>query len=191
MSEDRSKNEKKKLDDKRYLVIVIIVAVVILSSIALVRFGDYFTVDPKLPPGVGEIGSEHVHAKFAVLLDGKFIDFSAVTYSKYANANDYIFMMDDGSYNIIHRHAANATLGMFFDSLGMSYTGNCFITPDDTRNVQFELFTQTKFCDEGDMKLKLYVNQKLNEENENDVIQDRDNILIVFDDNNKPERKYK
>ena len=191
MSNRKSNSDTSFFENKRYLTLAIIGAIIILAALAVIRFGDtWFSPEPVRPEGVGEIGSEHVHAAFSVILDWTFVDFDPIRYSKNAFANDYIFMMGDGSYNIIHRHASGATLGMFFDSLGMKYVGECFILPEGTKNGRGEPFERLEFCDEGDKKLKMYVNGKLNEDNENYIIQDNGQILIAYDEKNKPERGY-
>lgn len=192
MSKASPRGSFPKVENKRHIIIVIIAAIIILSSIYVIRFSDYFEESIELPPGVGEIGSEHVHAKFAVLLNNTWVNFNPYSFSEYTNANDFIYMLDDESYNVIHREATGATLGLFFASLGMNYTGNCFILPEDAEGIGtgVRLMPQTEYCDKGEMKLKLYVNQELNEENENYVFQDRENILIIYDKGTSPTKVY-
>ena len=179
---------KSPLENKKYIIFAIIGSIVIISMIATFKF--YNNENVSVPEGVGEIGSEHVHANFAVLLDWMFIDFNPIKYDKYANANDYIFMMNDGSYNLIHRHAANATLAMFFESFGIQYGENCLIIPPDTENVKGEPYERLEYCNEGDYKTRLFVNGKLNEDGPIYIIQDKDSLLIAFDNKTSIERNY-
>lgn len=178
-----------KLTNKKYIILAIIGSIILISTIASIRFSD-FDVD-ELPEGVGEIGSEHAHAKFSVMLDSDFIDFDPITYDKYANANKYMFMMPDGSYNVIHRHAANVTLGMFFDSFGIKWTDDCLVFSPDTVKTQGKPFERLEYCNEGDEKTRLFVGGDLNEMGPNYIIQEGEQILIVFDDRVKTQRNYK
>ena len=178
-----------KFENKKYIILAIIGAIILISTIISVRFYDDSTLD-NVPEGVGPIGSEHTHGVFAVLLDWKFVDFNPMFYDKYANANNYIFMLNDDSYNVIHRHTANATMGMFFDSFDINYSDNCFIIPPDTRDVKRETFEILEYCNEGDEKIRLFVNGKLNEEGPNYIIQDFDQLLLAYDNKTKTERNY-
>lgn len=182
--------EKPKLENKKYLGLTIIAAIIIVSLFAVYQFSDSFDSETR-PEGVGEIGSEHVHTKVSVILDWQWLSLEASEYSRYANANDYIFMQPREPYNLVHRHATGATLGLFFDSLGMKYSGDCFTLTEGGFNPDTdEPFERTEFCTDGDNILKLYVNGKLNEVNENYIIQDNDSVLIVYDNSTKTEKSY-
>ena len=170
---------KSKLEDKRYLIITIVVAIIILSAVAVIRFGDEVFGPPSPYPGVGKLGSDHQHTRFAVWLDGDRVSFSPNNYPKYANANEYIFI-DEFDGNTIHKVASGATLDIFFESFGMEFTNNCFIINDDTYTVSREKFDRTEYCNEGDKTLKLYIKEELNTEFEKHVLFDRDRILITY-----------
>jgi len=186
------------LENKKYIALTIIVAIIIISSIAVIRFGGDLFQEPLPPPpeGIGEIDSEHVHAAFAVILDLMFIDFDADTYDKYAKADPYIFMQADGTNNVVHRLATGVTLAYFFDTLGFTYTEDCFIVPKGVFTAQFKPFERSEYCNEGDGKfdyqVKLFVNHDLNEDGPNYIIQNRDLILLSYDDRNatKTTRSY-
>lgn len=181
-----------KLENKQYVIIAIIAAVAIISTVVIVRFGYIGDLNPR-PEGVGEIGSDHVHAKIGIQLNGKFVDMDPGIYPQYANANDYIFL-DSVSKGVIHRMAKGATLGMLLDSIGWKLTDDCLVIPENTYNVAGEKLNQTEFCNDGDMKVKLYVRDRISnvgllvEDPKNYVAQERDRLVLVYDNINTPER---
>lgn len=188
-------SKKSKLENRRYLIIAIIGAVVVISVVAVVRFSYEELFNPP-PPGVGKVGSEHVHAKIGTILNGTYVDYNPVLYPKYAHANDYIYV-DELNRNKLHIVATGATLGMFLESVGMKFTSECFIIPKITFDSIGLRFTQTEFCNDGDMGLKFYVRCNLcdigilTEDPENYVVKDGDRLLIVYDDWETTERLFK
>ncbi|MCH7647018.1 MAG: hypothetical protein IIA83_00205 [Thaumarchaeota archaeon] len=126
-----------------------------------------------------------------MLLDFVFIDFDPIKYPKYANVNEYMFIMPDSTYNVIHRHASNVTLAMFFDSFAITWNDACFIISPETENVKRERFEILEYCNDGDSQTRLYVNGQLNEEGHHYVVQDNEKLLITFDNKTKTERSYK
>jgi len=170
-------SQKSKLGDNRYLIITIVVAIVILSAIAVIRFDVFGPPSPY--PGVGKLGSDHQHTRFAVWVDGDRVSFSPKNYPRYAHANEYIFI-DEFDGNTIHKVASGATLDIFFESLGMKFTNNCFIIDDDAYTVSREKFDRTEYCNEGDKTLKFYIKEELNTEFEKYVLFDKDQILITY-----------
>lgn len=169
------------------MVLAVIAAVIIISALTVVRFVDDALTS--MPLGVGPIGSEHVHAKFAVMLNGTWVDTHLDGNPYFVNANEYIFL-ERPNFNIIHRHATGATLGMFLEGLGMTFTDGCLIIIGDVLTSYEKSFEKKEYCEEGNYKLKLYVNQQLNKENGEYVILEGDNIFIVWDNVNEPTRSY-
>jgi hypothetical protein len=164
-----------KSSSKRNLYIAIIAAVVIVSIVAVIRYSDVFA-PPSPYPGVGKPGSEHVHASFMVYIEGGAVDFSPKKSPHYSKANEYIFLENDA--RTIHRFATNATLGMFFESLGMKFNSTCFILPEPLNG-------KTDYCESDDKTMKFYVNNELNVEYEKYVIKERDRILISYGNENE------
>lgn len=167
-----------KIQNKRFLIIAIIGGIIILSSVLVIRFSDdIFYTSPY--PGVGKLGSDHQHARFQVIIDEYRWSSSPVLYDKYKNANEYILIEpDDG--NTIHRFATGATLDIFFNSLGMQFTKDCFIVPEKTFSVHKKELGPAEYCNQGEKTLKFYINNELNDEYEQYVIQERDRVLIIY-----------
>ena len=176
--------QKSLLENKKLIAITIAVCSIIIISIIMVKTG---VIDFDRPEGVGLIGSDHAHAKIGISLPDEWLDLHLDNFPQYSFANDYIFL-DDINYNQIHRVAYGATLSMFLEGLGMQFTDDCFIINDDVLDVRGNPYPQNEFCNDGEMRIKLYVNNKLVEENGNYIIKDQDAILITYDDKNTPTR---
>ena len=130
---------------------------------------------------IGILGSQHIHADFKVYIDRKSINF--------ANPNYYMkssFLHLDDNRNkedasgVLHMHATGVPLWIFFKSIGMDFNKDCIT-----------LENKEKFCNDGNKKLKFYVNGKENNEFENYVFNDLDKILISYGDESEDEIKNK
>lgn len=111
----------------------------------------------------------HVHADFKVFLSGKELNFNM---QKFDVANPFIHMHlnnPDGDKIIHIEGMSNATLSIFFESMGMKFNSTCFI-PDDG----------TTFCNEGDKRVRMFVNSKENFNFDLYLPQDTDRILITY-----------
>jgi hypothetical protein len=73
--------------------------------------------------------------------------------------------------SVLHMHATNVPLWVFFRSIGMDLSKECLIID----NVQ-------KFCNTGKSILKFYVNEKPSNDVENYVFNDNDKILVSYGD---------
>ncbi|MBI2918213.1 MAG: hypothetical protein HYY01_09475 [Chloroflexi bacterium] len=93
--------------------------------------------------GLGAPGSVHTHQDLKVYLLGKPVDFSQ---PKYQLRSDYIHM-EAGNGDMIHTHATGATLGLFFESMGITFNDQCFI-----------LEIGERYCNDGQNTLKMLVN---------------------------------
>ena len=121
-------------------------------------------------PKIGPVGSTHIHQDVKIYLDGQQLDLSQQKYQVRAPQ----VHVEDGDGDVIHVHATGVPIGMFFDSLGMKLTTNCFETDDGTN-----------YCNEksdGGKTLKFYVNgqKSLNGEFEKYIPRDVDKILISY-----------
>jgi len=186
--------------NKRHLILAIIGAVIILSAILFIRF-SYDDIFNPPPEGVGEIGSEHIHAKLGIYVGEQWVDMDFPRNPQYLKKNDYIYF-DETPRNIIHRTATGATFGMFLESIGMQFTDNCFILPDVTLDSTGTLFTQTEFCNtdyqdgRDNMTIKFFVRCEgcktghLTEDPNNHIFQDGEGLLIVYDDIDRTTRNY-
>ena len=112
----------------------------------------------------------HVHADFKVFIDGQAVDFSD---PKYFVKSAFIHVEDDhkpGTGDVLHMHAENVPLWMFFESQGMTFNKDCF-----TMDTQ-------QYCNQGNKKVSFYVNGQPSDAYEDYVIQDDDQILISYND---------
>lgn len=128
-------------------------------------------MDLRLLSGVGELRSVHLHADVKVYTDGKAIDFSQ---KKYQLAARFIHF-EDGIGDVIHIHATGLTLSHLFKSLGGELSSNCLVLEGKSN------------CNDGDKKLKLYVNGQPSTEFDNRVIKDLDKYLISYGSENESE----
>lgn len=122
-------------------------------------------------PDVPVLGEKvHEHADFAVYLDGEQLDFTPAKYqSSKDNPLDPDAHLHDGNGDVTHKHRKGITLGYFFNTLGMKFDNQCFVT-DDGR----------EYCNTADKKLKMYVNGKENIVFGNYEFSDLDRILISY-----------
>lgn len=133
------------------------------------------TSQPKQPPagdvsgGNNSDANYHVHADFLVVLDGSAFDFNKAEYMSmpFEELSENIHLHDFNP-NVIHVQNENATLGEFFESLGMKLDKNCFDSGAQ------------KYCSNETKKLQMFVNGKPSEEFERFKPKDLDRILIFF-----------
>jgi hypothetical protein len=136
-------------------VIVIIAALLIAGYILLVP------VTPAQP--------YHIHADFKVILNGTAFDFNKAQYmSEVRHELSANVHLHDFVPTVIHFHSPNATLGDFFQSLGMDFNSNCFFDGN------------ISYCTNSIQKLRLYVNGTLNNQFGNYKPSDLDKILIYY-----------
>ncbi|HJS68001.1 MAG TPA: hypothetical protein VJ730_01145 [Nitrososphaera sp.] len=169
---------KKKRDDsyfaagrrrnRKYMMIIIpIVAAVAVAGIAAAvltpRSADF-----------GPLGSAHVHAIFAVKLDGENIDFSQRQYQVGSTGNQYIhFEGNDGT--TVHRHSTKVPIGEYLRSVDMDIREGCFV-----------LDSGEQFCNDG-KKLRFFVNGEEESSIMDYILQDEDRILIIYGDEEQSE----
>lgn len=113
----------------------------------------------------GKYNSEHVHAAFVIKIEGKQIDFSE---DKYQLKSRFIHV-ENNDGTTLHRHATGVPFGDFLKSVGMNIVDRCFIRDDGGR-----------YCENGNMKLRFFLNHKEVDSVTNYVIQNGDRLLIVF-----------
>lgn len=122
------------------------------------------SIDLHLLSGIGALRSTHLHADIKVYIEGKAIDFSQ---RKYQLQNRFVHF-EDGIGDIVHIHTTGLTIGHLFKSLGMDFNNNCIV------------FERQSYCDDGNKKLKFYVNRQLSHEFNNKVVQDLDKYLVSY-----------
>jgi len=126
---------------------------------SLVPLNDEETSSPIL----GVFGDEHGHAEILVIINGNKIDFSL----PFFQLNSKWIHFENFNGKEIHRHSSGATLGYFFDTLGLGLTDDCFVYPNGD-----------PFCSTDDIPLEFYINQELVPTIRDYIIQEGDEITI-------------
>lgn len=182
IKKDKTLNPKKEKDNKSYFsvtrrrrnknLMVIVPAVAAVLAVMAYAINVYSENLEKPTHQFGPLGSEHVHAAFAVKINGEKLNFSQPQYqvrSKYIHVEN-----NDG--NTLHRHATKVPVEEFFRSVGMNVTDKCFT-----------LENNTSYCSDGNSNLEFYVNGNKTNSIANYVLKDNDRILIVYGNKNEME----
>lgn len=155
----------RKKRNKRLMFIIPAVAVLIaVTAYALSVYSSNVTYNN---PAYGVLGSAHVHAAFAVKLNGTKLDFAG---DKYQVKSRYMHV-ENGDGDTLHRHATGVPVAEFFRSIKMNVTDSCFTNDNGT-----------KFCSNGNENLEFYVNGNKTNSIADYVFDDDDRILIVYGD---------
>jgi hypothetical protein len=167
----------KKKEDKSYFaasrkrrnrnLMYIIPAVAVLVAVAAYSISVY-SQNIKAPTAYGPIGSAHVHAAFAIKLNGTQLDFSK---DKYQVKSRYMHV-ENGDGTTLHRHATGVPIAEFFKSIRMNTTDTCFTTDN-----------KTQYCSNGNQNLEFFVNGNRTKSIADYVFNDDDRILIVYGEN--------
>ena len=179
IKKDKPLNPKKERDDRSYFAVtrkrrnrnlmIIVPAVIVLFGIMAYAVTVYSGNLESPDQNFGPLGSEHVHAAFAVKINGEKLDFSQ---EKYQVKSQYIHV-ENNDGNTLHRHATGVPVGEFFASLGMNVTDSCFT-----------LENKTSYCSNGNSNLEFYVNGNKTNSIANYVLKEDDRILIVYGNKN-------
>lgn len=114
----------------------------------------------------------HEHADFAVYLDGQRFDFTKAKYQdSKTNPLNSDAHLHDGNGEVTHKHRKGITLAYFFNTLGMKFDSQCFVTDDGKQ-----------YCNSGGKTLKMFVNGKENSMFGEYEFTDLDRILITYGD---------
>ena len=155
---------RKKRNKRLMLIIPALAALIAVTAYALSVYSSHVTPNN---PAYGVLGSAHVHAAFAVKLNGTKLDFSD---NKYQVKSRFMHV-ENGDGNTLHRHATGVPVAEFFKSIKMNVTDSCFT--NDNR---------TKYCSNGKENLEFYVNGNKTKSIADYVFNDDDRILIVYGD---------
>lgn len=125
---------------------------------------------------IGVLGSQHIHADFKVYVDGQALDFAKPNYymkSSFLHVDDNQNKQDAGG--VLHMHAKNVPLWLFFRSLGMKLDKDRLTLNDG------------KVYGNGDgNSLKFYLNGKKVDDLGNYVFRPLDKLLISYGPENDP-----
>ena len=155
---------RKKRNKRLMLIIPAVAALIAVTAYALSVYSSHVTPNN---PAYGVLGSAHVHAAFAVKLNGTKLDFSD---NKYQVKSRFMHVENrDG--NTLHRHATGVPVAEFFKSIKMNVTDSCFTNDNGT-----------KYCSNGKQNLEFYVNGNKTKSIADYVFNDDDRILVVYGD---------
>jgi len=124
-------------------------------------------VQPQPANNFGGLNSAHEHAAFVIKINGTYLDFSKY---KYQVKSPYIHV-ENGIGTTIHKHAINVPFGEFLRSINMNIDNGCFVSDDGK-----------EYCQNGDMKLRFFLNEKEQPVSSitNYVLSDDDRFLIIY-----------
>jgi hypothetical protein len=146
------------------LIIPAVAALIAVTAYALSVYSSHITPNN---PAYGVLGSAHVHAAFAVKLNGTKLDFSD---NKYQVKSRFMHV-ENGDGDTLHRHATGVPIAEFFKSIKMNVTDSCFTNDNGT-----------KFCSNGKENLEFYINGNKTKSIADYVFNDDDRILVVYGD---------
>jgi len=167
---DQQKESKRNYKHKIGPVLVVVGLIALLISVS---YQDFYPQEEATTNGDGDMiivpenEFYHVHADFAVYINGRKLDFNLPIYSE-RDPRIHLHVRNQYGDSVIHVEAEGVKLGEFFTSLGMKLTENCFRT------------TSVNFCNDDRRTLKFYVNGIRNKDFGNYDIKDLDRILITF-----------
>ena len=155
---------RKKRNKRLMLIIPAVAALIAVTAYALSVYSSHITPNN---PAYGVLGSAHVHAAFAVKLNGTKLDFSD---NKYQVKSRFMHV-ENGDGDTLHRHATGVPIAEFFKSIKMNVTDSCFTNDNGT-----------KFCSNGKENLEFYINGTKTKSIADYVFNDDDRILVVYGD---------
>jgi hypothetical protein len=155
---------RKKRNKRLMLIIPAVAALIAVTAYALSVYSSHITSNN---PAYGVLGSAHVHAAFAVKLNGTKLDFSD---NKYQVKSRFMHV-ENGDGDTLHRHATGVPVAEFFKSIKMNATDSCFTNDNGT-----------KYCSNGKQNLEFYVNGNKTKSIADYVFNDDDRILVVYGD---------
>jgi len=151
-----------------YVILAVVILLLIGSSIKLnsvISTYDTAYGDLQSLSGLGNYGSDHVHADFAVFVNGQEFDF---------DKPEYILVhpwthIDPGTDNVhvIHSHATGITYGQFFSTIGIDL-GDCLTINDK------------EFCNKNGRVGTYYLNGKIIPTLAFEEVSDLDKVLITY-----------
>jgi len=128
---------------------------------------------------LGALGSNHIHADIAIYMDGVAITPFGPRY--YVKSPYMHVESGPGEGYVLHMHAVNTPLSIFFRSIGMNFNSECF-----------RLDNGKEYCNDGTKRLKMYVKHDGGQWEESRqfhtyIFRDLDKILITYG-NETPEQ---
>ena len=123
----------------------VVIAVVVIALIAVIGYRVQLAIEGANQRYNTEV---HVHADFAVFMNGNQLDFSQTEYqSSVSHEKDEDVHLHDGDGKVVHRHAGGVTFAQLLKSIGYELTSDCFTTD-----------TNEQYCANASSTLAFYVN---------------------------------
>jgi len=122
------------------------------------------------PPGAGPLWEDHAHASILVMVHGDKLDFSITPFQLQSSWIHF----ENNEGKTIHRHASGVTLGYLFETMGFDLTDRCLVFPDSR-----------EFCTNYEYSLKFYINRITVSGVSEFVLEEGDQILISYGDENQ------
>ena len=107
----------------------------------------------------------HAHTTILVKVFGDKFDFSQTQF----HLKNPKINLEPAQPNLIHRNSNDATVGLFFETLGMQLNQECLVFPDGR-----------DFCNNGEYALKFYVNNERKDDISQYRISEDDRILVSY-----------
>ncbi|MEK6887617.1 MAG: hypothetical protein AABX14_01600 [Candidatus Aenigmatarchaeota archaeon] len=164
--EERQHEINKKIKTKktkRYALVAILIVAVVAGGYFLLGSTSN-TTGANSGANVGSVGSTHTHQDFKMYVNGQMVNFSQPKYQLRSS----LVHFEDGDGNIIHTHATGMTLGYTLGTMNIGLTPECLI------------IDEVKYCNNGNSKLKMYVNGQPNNESGSYLMKDLDKILVSY-----------
>ncbi|HIH42857.1 TPA: hypothetical protein HA246_04385 [Candidatus Woesearchaeota archaeon] len=127
----------------------------------------YKSADIQKLSGIGDLGSQHIHAHLTVMADNKKVDFAKPNYQ----LQHSFIHFEDGEGHTVHVHATGLTLGNLFKSLGGEVNLNC---------MKIESKEYCSSVEATGNKLKVYVNGERIFNPANYLFKNMDRILVAY-----------
>lgn len=136
--------------------------------------------------GIGELGTQHIHADWKVYINGKPFNWSgfASLHERQMQGDKSISLTssfmhlhpekDKESGGVLHMHAASVPLWLFFQSMGMNLSDDCLTISGVT------ISEKGLYCDDAKSAIKFFVNGKKTEHPADFVFHDKDQLLLSF-----------
>jgi hypothetical protein len=189
------------------------VGYVVLAIVAAVASYGVFAqfINPHLPwPPDPSLNPDpnHMHADFAVWIEGTKLDFPLPKYMSdlptdehtHDEAGEYLHQylhLHDDIGHVIHRHKPGLTIGDFLASLGLTMTEEC-LTLDDFLYAQLDAGWKEDFaigtdvCTNGKFHWRMYINGEEAPFTPEYAFADLDRILLIYGaGDTSPDRELK
>ncbi len=170
----REKKERRQTEKKRRSRVKLVRKTLLYAvSIAIVGglvYGVYLASISS--SDIGPAGSTHEHAVLAIFIDETPLDFSTDRFQ----VQDERAHFEEGDGYKIHKHATGMTLGFFLNTLDITLDSGSLL-----------LYDGVEYANQTDKTVKFYVNGVANYEFGDYAINEQDEILISYGDDNPEE----